>query len=64
MNNMASFAFVLLLNCRFPFDATIAEKLNQLPTITNVYRTSGVTNDLILKVTAETEDALHKVLGN
>jgi DNA-binding Lrp family transcriptional regulator len=56
---MAIFAFVLL-NCRFPFDKTITEKLGQLSAVTNIYRTSGV-YDLILKVTADTEDQLHKV---
>lgn len=59
---MASFAIVLL-NCRFPFDAAITEKLNQLSAVTNVYRTSGI-YDLVLKVTADTEDNLRKVVGN
>lgn len=56
---MAIFAFVLL-NCRFPFDKKITEKLEQLSAVTNIYRTSGV-YDLILKVTADSEDQMHKV---
>ena len=56
---MAVFAFVLL-NCRFPFDKTITEKLGQVSAVTNIYRTCGV-YDLILKVRADTEDHLHKV---
>lgn len=51
---------IMLLNCRYPFDATIADKLYQLSAVTNVYRTSGL-YDLILKVTADTERELRNL---
>ncbi|WP_226987271.1 Lrp/AsnC ligand binding domain-containing protein [Candidatus Nitrososphaera evergladensis] len=52
----------MLLNCRFPFDARIIDELNKLSAVTYVYRTSGI-YDLILKVTANTENELHKTVG-
>lgn len=54
---------IVLLNCRFPFDTRIVEKLNRVSAVTNVYRTSGI-YDLIVKVTADTEIELHKIVGN
>jgi DNA-binding Lrp family transcriptional regulator len=52
---------IVLVNCRFPFDATIIDKLNRLSAVTGVYRTSGI-YDLIVKVTANTENDLHKTI--
>lgn len=54
---------IVLLNCRFPFDATIPGKVSQFSSVSNVYRTSGV-YDLILKVTADTENELHKLVAD
>jgi DNA-binding Lrp family transcriptional regulator len=56
-------AFVLI-NCRFPLDISILEELKKLPSITNVYRTSGV-YDIIVKISDVTEEDLRKaVSGN
>ena len=54
---------IVLLNCRFPFDATIPGKVSQFSAVSNVYRTSGV-YDVVLKVTADTESELHKVVAD
>lgn len=54
---------IVLLNCRFPFDATIPGKVSRFSAVNNVYRTSGV-YDLVLKVTADTENELHKVVAD
>lgn len=53
---------IILLNCRFPFDMKIMGKLDQVPSVTHVYRTSG-RYDLILKITADTEAALRRTVS-
>jgi DNA-binding Lrp family transcriptional regulator len=53
---------IVLLNCRFPFDIKIINELNKLSAVNYVYRTSGI-YDLIVKVTANTENELHKAVG-
>ena len=40
---------LILINCHFPFDKQITEKLKRISTITDVYRTQGV-YDLITKI--------------
>jgi DNA-binding Lrp family transcriptional regulator len=54
-------AFVLI-NCRFPLDISILEELKRLPSITNVYRTSGV-YDIIVKISDATEEDLRKAIS-
>lgn len=54
-------AALVLVNCRFPFDTRILEEISNVPLITNVYRTEG-RYDLIVKVTAETEEKLKEVI--
>lgn len=54
-------AFVLI-NCRFPLDISILEELKSLPSITNVYRTSGV-YDIIVKISDVTEEDLRKAVS-
>lgn len=54
---------IVLLNCRFPFDTSIVDRLHQLSAVTNVYRTSGM-YDLIVKVSADTENELHTIVGD
>ena len=49
-------AFVLV-NCHFPFDATITDTISKLPFVSNVYRTEG-RYDLLVKLNADTEDGL------
>ena len=53
---------IVLVNCRFPFDATIIDKLNRVSAVTRVYRTAGM-YDLIVKVTSNTENDLRKTIG-
>ncbi|HEX6562049.1 MAG TPA: Lrp/AsnC family transcriptional regulator [Nitrososphaera sp.] len=53
---------IVLLNCRFPFDIGIINELNKLSAVNFVYRTSGI-YDLIVKVTANTENELHETVG-
>ena len=53
-------AFVLV-NCFFPFDPTIKDKISRMPAVTNVYRTEG-RYDLLVKVSAETEDELRNIV--
>ena len=53
---------IVLVNCRFPFDASIIDKLSKVSAVTRVYRTSGM-YDLIVKVTSNTENDLHKTIG-
>ena len=40
---------LILINCHFPFDKQITEKLKRLSAISDVYRTQGV-YDLITKI--------------
>ena len=54
---------IVLVNCRFRFDVTIIDKLNKVSAVTRVYRTSGM-YDLIVKVTSNTENDLHKTIGD
>ncbi len=53
---------IVLVNCRFPFDTSIIDKLRKVSAVTSVYRTSGM-YDLIVKVTSNTENDLHKTIG-
>jgi len=55
-------AFVLI-NCRFPLDVSILEVLRKLPSITSVYRTSGI-YDIIIKISDVTEQELQKTVSN
>lgn len=52
---------IVLLNCSFPFDTKIMEKLNEMTSVTHVYRTSG-RYDLIVKITADTEAVLRRTV--
>jgi DNA-binding Lrp family transcriptional regulator len=45
---------LILINCRFPFDKQITEKLERISTISDVYRTQGV-YDLITKIVYSSE---------
>ena len=54
-------AFVLI-NCRFPLDVSILEALRKLPSITSVYRTSGI-YDIIVKISDVTEQELRKAVS-
>jgi DNA-binding Lrp family transcriptional regulator len=45
---------LILINCRFPFDKQIIEKLKGISTISDVYRTQGV-YDLITKIVYSSE---------
>jgi DNA-binding Lrp family transcriptional regulator len=54
-------AFVLV-NCHFPFDTRIMNEISKMPSIANVYRTSG-RYDLIIKINANTEDELKEIIS-
>jgi DNA-binding Lrp family transcriptional regulator len=54
-------AFVLV-NCHFPFDTRIMDEISKMPSIANVYRTSG-RYDLIIKINANTEDELKEIIS-
>ena len=45
---------LILINCHFPFDKQITEKLKRLSAISEVYRTQGV-YDLITKIVYSSE---------
>ena len=51
-------AFVLV-NCHFPFDARIKDKISSMPFVSSIHRTEG-RYDLIIKINAETEDQLRE----
>ncbi|MEM3095325.1 MAG: Lrp/AsnC family transcriptional regulator [Nitrososphaera sp.] len=52
---------IVLVNCRFPFDADVIAELNKLSAVSHVYRTSGI-YDLIVKVSADTENSLRRTV--
>jgi DNA-binding Lrp family transcriptional regulator len=54
-------AFVLV-NCHFPFDTRIMDEISKMPSVANVYRTSG-RYDLIVKVNANTEDEVKEIIS-
>ena len=54
-------AFVLV-NCHFPFDVKIKDDISNIPSVTEVYRTSG-RYDLLVKINADTEDKLKEIVS-
>jgi DNA-binding Lrp family transcriptional regulator len=54
-------AFVLV-NCHFPFDTKIMNEISMMPHVSAVHRTEG-RYDLIVKVTAESEEKLQEVIS-
>ncbi len=46
---------LVLINCHFPFEKEILEKLQNLTEVTNIYRTQGI-YDLIVKITTSSEE--------
>jgi DNA-binding Lrp family transcriptional regulator len=54
-------AFVLV-NCHFPFDTKIMDEISMMPHVSAVHRTEG-RYDLIVKVTAESEEKLQEVIS-
>jgi DNA-binding Lrp family transcriptional regulator len=54
-------AFVLV-NCHFPFDVRIKDDISNIPSVTEVYRTSG-RYDLLVKINADTEDKLKEIVS-
>ncbi|MDQ3971223.1 MAG: Lrp/AsnC ligand binding domain-containing protein [Thermoproteota archaeon] len=53
-------AFVLV-NCHFSFDVKIKDNISNIPSVTEVYRTSG-RYDLLVKINADAEDKLKEVI--
>ena len=54
-------AFVLV-NCRFPLDVAILETIRKLPSVTSVYRTSGI-YDIIVKISDVNEKVLRQAVS-
>jgi DNA-binding Lrp family transcriptional regulator len=54
-------AFVLI-NCHFPFDVRIKDDISNIPSVTEVYRTSG-RYDLLVKINADAEDKLKEIVS-
>jgi DNA-binding Lrp family transcriptional regulator len=54
-------AFVLV-NCHFPFDSGIKDEISAMQQVSAVHRTEG-RYDLIVKVTAETEEKLMEIIS-
>ena len=54
-------AFVLV-NCHFPFDGKIKNNISNIPSVTEVYRTSG-RYDLLVKIDADAEDKLKEIVS-
>ncbi len=55
-------AFVLI-NCHFPFDVRIKNYISNIPSVTEIYRTSG-RYDLLVKINADAEDKLNEIVSN
>ena len=53
---------LVLVNCHFPFDIKIMDKLSMMPYISAIYRTQE-RYDLIVKVTAESEEKLQELIS-
>ena len=53
---------LVLVNCHFPFDIKIMDKLSMMPYISAIYRTQG-RYDLNVKVTAESEEKLQELIS-
>ena len=51
----------MLVNCHFPFDVKIKDNISNIPSVTEVYRTSG-RYDLLVKINADAEDKLKEVI--
>ena len=54
-------AFVLV-NCHFPFDPTIKDKISRMPAVTSVDRTEG-RYELMVKIGGETEDDIRNIVA-
>jgi DNA-binding Lrp family transcriptional regulator len=52
----------VLINCHFPFDTRIMDEISKMPSVANLYRTSG-RYDLIVKINANTEDELKEIIS-
>ena len=53
---------LVLVNCHFPFDTKITDKISMMPHVSAIYRTEG-RYDLIVKVTAESEEKLQELIS-
>ena len=52
---------IVLINCHFPFEKEILEKLQSLTEIRNIYRTQGI-YDLIVKITSHSEEEFNRTI--
>ena len=56
-----STAFVLV-NCHFPFDPTVMDKISKMPAVTSVDRTEG-RYELFVKIRGETEGDIRSIVA-
>jgi DNA-binding Lrp family transcriptional regulator len=52
---------IVLINCHFPFEKEILEKLHSLTEIRNIYRTQGI-YDLIVKIASSSEEEFKRTM--
>jgi DNA-binding Lrp family transcriptional regulator len=52
----------VLVNCRFPYDARVRDEISKIPSVTNIYRTSGL-YDLMVRVTVDAQDRLNALVS-
>jgi len=52
---------IVLINCHFPFEKEILDKLENLMEIRNIYRTRGI-YDLIVKITSPSEEEFKRTM--
>ena len=52
----------VLVNCHFPFDPTIKDKISRMPAVTSVDRTEG-RYELMVKIGGETEDDIRNIVA-
>jgi DNA-binding Lrp family transcriptional regulator len=53
---------LVLVNCHFPFDIKIMNKISMMPFISAIYRTEG-RYDLIVKIAAQSEEKLQELIS-
>jgi DNA-binding Lrp family transcriptional regulator len=52
---------IVLINCHFPFEKEILEKLENLIEVRNIYRTQGI-YDLIVKIISPSEEEFKRTM--
>ncbi|HEX7033463.1 MAG TPA: Lrp/AsnC ligand binding domain-containing protein [Nitrososphaera sp.] len=53
---------IVLVNCRFPFDSRIVDKIAVMPHVSTLHRTKG-RYDLILQITEQSDAKLQELIS-